>query len=67
MANIENAEAESASMPPAADTAKADAAIFDAEGALTRAFLLERGFCCENGCKNCPYGSRRQPDTDGNA
>ncbi len=29
---------------------------FDADGALSRAFLLRRGFCCENGCKNCPYG-----------
>jgi hypothetical protein len=23
---------------------------------LTRHFLLERGYCCENGCRNCPYG-----------
>ena len=30
--------------------------IFDEEGALSRAFLLQRGFCCGNGCKNCPYG-----------
>jgi hypothetical protein len=22
---------------------------------LTREFLLDRGFCCNNGCKNCPY------------
>ena len=22
---------------------------------LTREFLLNRGFCCGNGCKNCPY------------
>jgi len=22
---------------------------------LTREFLLNRGFCCDNGCKNCPY------------
>ena len=22
---------------------------------LTREFLLDRGFCCGNGCKNCPY------------
>jgi hypothetical protein len=33
--------------------------IFDADGALTRGFLLERGFCCKLGCKNCPY---RQTD-----
>ena len=30
--------------------------VFDEDGALSRAFLLQRGFCCENGCKNCPYG-----------
>jgi hypothetical protein len=22
---------------------------------LTSLFLLKRGFCCSNGCKNCPY------------
>lgn len=22
---------------------------------LSREFLLERGYCCNHGCKNCPY------------
>jgi hypothetical protein len=22
---------------------------------LTAAFLAERGFCCERGCRHCPY------------
>lgn len=22
---------------------------------LTKEFLLKRGWCCGNGCKNCPY------------
>ena len=22
---------------------------------LSRDFLLSRGYCCNNGCKNCPY------------
>jgi hypothetical protein len=22
---------------------------------LTRRFLLDRGFCCGNGCRHCPY------------
>jgi NTP pyrophosphatase (non-canonical NTP hydrolase) len=22
---------------------------------LSKEFLLKRGFCCHNGCKNCPY------------
>lgn len=30
--------------------------IFDADGALSRAYLLQRGCCCESGCRNCPYG-----------
>lgn len=29
---------------------------FDENGALTRAFLLRRGYCCREGCTNCPYG-----------
>ena len=24
---------------------------------LTREYLLRRGYCCENGCRNCPYGN----------
>ncbi len=28
---------------------------FDDDGALCREFLLERGYCCGNGCRNCPY------------
>jgi len=23
---------------------------------LTRAYLLKRGYCCQNGCLHCPYG-----------
>jgi hypothetical protein len=22
---------------------------------LSREFLLKRGYCCDNKCKNCPY------------
>lgn len=32
--------------------------IFDESGALSRDYLLRRGYCCENGCRNCPYGFR---------
>jgi hypothetical protein len=32
--------------------------IFDEDGALTRAFLIARGYCCGNGCRNCPYVPR---------
>jgi hypothetical protein len=23
---------------------------------LTRHYLLQRGYCCESGCRHCPYG-----------
>ncbi|MBC5994899.1 hypothetical protein H8S84_18790 [Pontibacter sp. SD6] len=23
---------------------------------LTAKYLLKRGYCCKNACKNCPYG-----------
>ena len=26
---------------------------------FTEKFLLERGFCCNNKCKNCPYKKRK--------
>lgn len=26
---------------------------------LTRSYLLKRGFCCKNGCKNCPYSQEK--------
>lgn len=33
-----------------------DIPLFDAEGAISREYLLYRGYCCHNGCRNCPYG-----------
>ncbi len=33
--------------------------IFDADGALTRTFLLNRGTCCGSGCRNCPYNESK--------
>lgn len=38
--------------------------VFDEDGALSRAFLLARGFCCTNGCKNCPYGFDRFKESE---
>ncbi len=29
---------------------------FDPDGALSRDYLLRRGRCCQEGCRNCPYG-----------
>lgn len=28
---------------------------------LSAATLLERGYCCGNGCKNCPYQYKNVP------
>lgn len=27
---------------------------------LTAFFLEQRGYCCKNGCRHCPYGFRRK-------
>jgi hypothetical protein len=29
---------------------------------LTRAFHLERGYCCGNGCLHCPYEYKNVPE-----
>jgi uncharacterized protein DUF5522 len=31
---------------------------------FTEKFLRDRGYCCESGCRHCPYGFRndRRPD-----
>ena len=31
---------------------------------LSKELLLERGHCCDNGCKNCPYKEQSQVNTD---
>ena len=36
---------------------------------FTAKFLRERGYCCESGCRHCPYGYRkdqRSEPEDGN-
>ncbi|MCA1751806.1 MAG: DUF5522 domain-containing protein [Cryomorphaceae bacterium] len=27
---------------------------------FTAKYLLRRGYCCQNGCKHCPYGFDRK-------
>jgi len=37
------------------------------EGAFfvfTEAYLRKRGYCCESGCRHCPYGFRRDQRND---
>ncbi len=29
---------------------------------LTSAFLLERGYCCGNGCRHCPFQYENVPE-----
>lgn len=29
---------------------------------LTAKYLLNRGYCCGNGCKHCPYGYEAVPE-----
>jgi hypothetical protein len=29
---------------------------------LTERYLLDRGYCCENGCRRCPYGFTAERD-----
>jgi hypothetical protein len=39
-----------------ATRASGEVPLFDEDGALSREYLVRRGNCCRNGCKNCPYG-----------
>jgi hypothetical protein len=36
----------------------ADEYYYTAEGyvVFTEKYLLKRGYCCQNGCRHCPYG-----------
>ena len=29
---------------------------------FTEQYLLRRGYCCPNGCRHCPYGTKPQPE-----
>ena len=33
---------------------------------FTREYLLKRGFCCQSGCRHCPYGfvKNQKPNTE---
>ena len=30
---------------------------------FTEAYHLRRGWCCQSGCRHCPYGFEKQPAT----
>jgi hypothetical protein len=50
--------------PDEEDNAKAPPSLVEGEDyylegrlmVFTERFLLRRGFCCESGCRHCPYG-----------
>ncbi|WP_018618207.1 DUF5522 domain-containing protein [Spirosoma luteum] len=29
---------------------------------FTAAYHLKRGYCCQNGCRHCPYGFKKKKD-----
>jgi len=29
---------------------------------FTEKYLLKRGYCCQNGCRHCPYGYNKSKD-----
>ena len=31
---------------------------------LSKEFLLARGYCCNNNCKNCPYKNKKELTKD---
>ncbi len=31
---------------------------------FTEKFLRDRGYCCESGCRHCPYGFRKDQRAD---
>ena len=31
---------------------------------FTETFLSDRGYCCESGCRHCPYGFRKDQRSD---
>ncbi|MCB0431264.1 MAG: hypothetical protein H6585_00915 [Flavobacteriales bacterium] len=33
---------------------------------FTEAYHLKRGYCCQNGCKHCPYGFNKPSHTTRN-
>lgn len=37
---------------------------YNADGfvVLTEKYLLDRGYCCGNGCTNCPYNYKNVPE-----
>ena len=39
----------------------------DGRWVFTEHFLRERGYCCESGCRHCPYGFKKGSDEEANS
>ncbi|CAN5906961.1 hypothetical protein BH24BAC1_BH24BAC1_37480 [soil metagenome] len=39
---------------------------FNEEGLMvfTAKYHLKRGYCCQNGCRHCPYGFRKRQEDE---
>ena len=33
---------------------------------MTEAYHIRRGYCCQNGCRHCPYGFMEKSDEQNN-
>jgi hypothetical protein len=46
------------------DKTSQDDYYYNADGfvVLTEKYLLDRGYCCGNGCINCPYNYKNVPE-----
>jgi len=31
---------------------------------FTAVYLLKRGYCCQSGCRHCPYGFKLEPPSE---
>jgi len=42
---------------------------FNEQGLMvfTESYHLKRGYCCQSGCKHCPYGFKKKDDSIRNA
>ena len=37
-----------------------DYTVEDGRWVFTREYLLKRGYCCESGCRNCPWREEKR-------
>jgi hypothetical protein len=50
--------------PPPVLVEGRDYYVEDGRWVFTEQFLQNRGYCCESGCRHCPYGFKRPADEE---